>query len=224
VVVAAACNGAAHGFEVFVPRHRRVSDVQIVRVARRVFLEHGTQVPVSVVAKELGVSAATLFVRMGTKNKLISAAFWPPDPPVLKMLEERLPDDSPVDEQLIDILVAVADFVAAEIPATFTLYAAGLRPKSPDDFADATPRRLRRALTKWLRAAARSARVERDPRVAAEALIGTLEARSLHAFLGKQPLKERDTRRFVRSLVATVLGARAPGSDSLGAAVQKPRA
>ncbi len=189
------------------PRRKEVSDAQIVRVARRVFLEQGTRVPVSVVAKELGVSAATLFVRMGTKNKLISAAFWPPDPPVLKMLEERLPDDSPIDEQLIEILVAVAGFVDAEIPATFTLYAAGLRPKSADDFSDATPRRLRRALTKWLRDAVRSGRIERDPRVVAEALIGTLEARTLHAFLGKQALKERDTRRFVRSLVATVLGA-----------------
>jgi AcrR family transcriptional regulator len=206
-VAAAACNDAAEWAEVVVPRRREVSDAEIVRVARRVFLEHGTQVPVAAVAKELGVSAATLFVRMGTKNKLISAAFWPPDPPVLKMLEERLPDDSPIGEQLIEILVAVAGFVDAEIPATFTLYAAGLRPKSPDDFADATPRRLRRALTKWLRVAVRSGRVERDPRVVAETLIGTLEARTLHAFLGKRALKERDTRRFVRSLVVTVLGA-----------------
>ena len=70
------------------PRRREVSDAQITRAARKVFLEQGTQVPVAVVAKELGVSPATLFSRMGTKNKLISAALWPPDPPVLKALEE----------------------------------------------------------------------------------------------------------------------------------------
>jgi AcrR family transcriptional regulator len=178
-------------------------------VARKVFLEHGTQVPVAAVAKELGVSAATLFVRMGTKNKLISAAFWPPDPPVLKTLEERLPGSAPIEEPLIDILVAIAGFIDAEIPATFTLYAAGLRPKTTDDFSDATPRRLRRALTKWLREAMRAGSVDCDPRMAAETLIGTLEARAMHAFLGKRPLPERDTRRFVRSLFATVLGPQA---------------
>jgi AcrR family transcriptional regulator len=48
--------------EVFVPRRKEVSDAQIVQAARKVFLEHGTQVPVAVIAKVLGVSPATMFV------------------------------------------------------------------------------------------------------------------------------------------------------------------
>jgi AcrR family transcriptional regulator len=190
-----------------------VSDAQITRVARKVFLEQGTQVPVSVVAKELGVSPATLFLRMGTKRKLISAALWPPDPPVLKALEERAFDAGPLDKQLVEIMIAIARFVDAEIPATFTLYAAGLRPKPSDDFSDATPRRLRRALTKWLQGAVSAGKVECDPRMVTEALIGTLEALTLHAFLCKRKLTERDTRSFVRSLVATVLRARSPAAE-----------
>jgi AcrR family transcriptional regulator len=196
-----------------VPRRREVSDAQITRVARKVFLEQGTQVPVSVVAKELGVSPATLFLRMGTKSKLISAALWPPDPPVLKALEERTFDAGPLDQQLVEIMIAIARFVDAEIPATFTLYAAGLRPKPSDDFSDVTPRRLRRALTKWLRDAVTAGKVQCDPRMATEALIGTLEARTMHAFLGKRTLTERDTRSFVRSLVATVLRTPQPATD-----------
>ena len=192
--------------EVFVPRRKEVSDAEIVRAARKVFLEQGTQVPVAVIAKELGVSPATLFVRMGTKSKLISAALWPPDPSVLAILEKREPDARPLDRQLIDILVDVARFADAEIPATFTKYAAGARPKATDDFRNIAPRRLRRALTKWLRDAVRAGRVECDPRMAAEAFIGTLEARAMHTFLGKLEITERDTRVFVRSLVATVLG------------------
>lgn len=194
------------------PRRRGVSDAQIVRVARKVFLEHGTRVPVSVVAKELGVSSATLFQRMGTKNKLISAAFWPPDPPVLKALENRKFDGGPVDEQLVEIMIAIARFVDAEIPATFTLYAAGLRPKPSDDFSDVTPRRLRGALTKWLRDAMNAGKFEGTPRMVAEALIGTIEARTMHAFLGKRALTERETRSFIRSLVATVLRTPQPSS------------
>jgi AcrR family transcriptional regulator len=196
-----------------VPRRREVSDAQITRVARKVFLEQGTQVPVSVVAKELGVSPATLFLRMGTKSKLISAALWPPDPPVLKALEERTFEAGPLDRQLVEIMVAIARFVDAEIPATFTLYAAGLRPKPSDDFSDVTPRRLRRALTKWLRNAVTAGKVQCDPRMATEALIGTLEARTMHAFLGKRTLTERDTRSFVRSLVATILRTPQPATE-----------
>lgn len=195
------------------PRRREVSDAQIVRVARKVFLEQGTRVPVSVVARELGVSPATLFQRMGTKNKLISAAFWPPDPPVLKALEDRHFDGGPVDQQLVEIMIAITRFVDAEIPATFTLYAAGLRPKPTDDFSDVTPRRLRRALTKWLRDAVSAGKLEGDPRMVTEALIGTIEARTMHAFLGKRALTERDTRSFVRSLVATVLRRPSPAAE-----------
>lgn len=195
------------------PRRREVSDAEIVRVARRVFLEHGTRVPVSAVARELGVSPATLFQRMGTKSKLISAAFWPPDPPVLKALEERRFDGGPLDAQLVEIMIGIAGFVDAEIPATFTLYAAGLRPKPTDDFSDVTPRRLRRALTKWLRDAVSAGKFAGNPRMVTEALIGTIEARTMHAFLGRRAPTERETRSFIRSLVATVLRTPPPPAE-----------
>lgn len=190
------------------PRRREVSDAQIARVARKVFLEQGVHVPVSVIAKELGVSPATLFVRMGTKARLISAALWPPDPDVLRELESRKLDDGPIDEQLVRIALGIAGFADVEIPATFTLYAAGLRPKPTDDFSDATPRRLRRALARWLRDAVRAGKADCDPRIATEILIGTLEARAMHAFLGKETFTERETRAFVRSLVAMALRAK----------------
>jgi AcrR family transcriptional regulator len=190
---------------VAVPRRREVSNAQIVRAARKVFLAHGTQAPVSLVAKELGVSPATLFVRMGTKSKLISAALWPPDPAVLETLQSGRIGTEPVAAQLLAIVSELAVHAEAEIPATFTLYAAGLRAKPSDDFSDVTPARLRRALTRWLRDAVRAGIVECDPRMAAEVILGTLEARAMHAFLGKRAISARETREFARGLIATVL-------------------
>jgi AcrR family transcriptional regulator len=190
---------------VHVPRRKQVSDTQIVRAARKVFLAHGTRVPVSAVARELGVSAATLFVRMGTKDKLISAAFWPPDPAVLKTLENGYQSQQEIEPQLLDILVELASFAAEEMPATFTLYAAGLRAKPSDDFSDVTPARLRRALTKWLRGAADAGAAIHDPGMAAEVILGTLEARALHQFLAKRLGTARETREFAKRLLATVL-------------------
>jgi AcrR family transcriptional regulator len=188
-----------------VPRHKQVSDAQIVRAARRVFLEHGTQAPVAWVAKELGVSAATLFVRMGSKRRLITAALWPPDPAVLARLEAG-GDERDVEPQLVEIVTELARYAEEEIPATFTLYAAGLRAKPGEDFSDVTPARLRRALAKWLRSVVDAGGASCDPRTATEIILGTVEARAMHAFLARRPVPERETRAFVRALVTTVLG------------------
>jgi AcrR family transcriptional regulator len=179
-----------------VPRKKQVTDAQIVRVARRVFLAHGTQVPVAAVAKELGVSAATLFVRMGTKKRLIAAALWPPDPAVLARLERGYVGGVAFAAELAEIVLDLARYAESEIPATFTLYAAGLRAK---------PARLRRGLAKWLAGAARQGAVEGDPRLTAEIVMGTLEARVLHAFLGRRVVPARETQAFVRGLVDMVL-------------------
>jgi AcrR family transcriptional regulator len=191
-----------------VPRRRQVSDAQIVRAARKVFLAHGTRVPVAAVARELGVSAATLFVRMGTKEKLIAAAFWPPDPQVLRTLELGYQPRGAFEEQLLEVVVALAEFAGEEIPATFTLYAAGLRAKPGDDFSDVTPARLRRALTSWLRGAAAAGVEVGDAKMTAEVVLGTLEARALHLFLGKRRSAVRETREFARGLLDAILGAR----------------
>ena len=187
------------------PRRRQVSDAQIIKAARKVFLEHGTQVPVTTVAKELGVSSATLFVRMGSKRGLISAALWPPDPPILEILEKGIARAVPIEDELFEILYQLATYAEAEIPATFTLYAAGLRAKPGEDFSDVSPARLRRALTKWFSEAVRAGDMVCAPRTAAEVAIGTLEARAMHAFIGRRQSSARETRAFIRELVATVL-------------------
>ena len=62
-------------------RRREVSDAEIIKAARKIFLEKGIQEPVHPVAKELAVSTATLFIRMGTKQRLIAVdhVTLPPD-------------------------------------------------------------------------------------------------------------------------------------------------
>jgi AcrR family transcriptional regulator len=189
-----------------VSRRRGVSDAQIIEAARRVFLEQGTQAPVTSVARELGVSSATLFVRMGSKRRLITAALWPPDPPVLAALREGYRPTAALDRQLRQIFYELAIYAEAEIPATFTLYAAGLRAKPGEDFSDVAPRQLRRALSKWLGQAVRGGEIVCEPRVVADLTIGALEARAMHAFLARRPYSVRETRAFIHGMVATILG------------------
>jgi AcrR family transcriptional regulator len=187
------------------PRPKEVTDAQIISAARKVFLEQGTQTPVAVIAQELGVSPATLFVRMGSKRRLISAALWPPDPTVLDTLERGFAKTGAIHSQVMDILVQLAEYVDAEIPATFTLYAAGLRARPNEDFSDVTPARLRRGLTKWLQGAVKAGELKCDPRIASELILGTLEARGMHAFIARRPHPPRATRAFLRKMAQAVL-------------------
>lgn len=186
-------------------RKRVVSDAQITRAARKVFLEHGTRAPVAWVARELGVSSATVFVRMGSKMGLINAALWPPDPPVLERLNQGYQRGVAATQQLREIVTELAGYVDAEIPATFTLYAAGLRARPGEDFSDVTPARMRRALTKWLRQAVRAGELRCAPRTATELILGVLEARAMHAFLAKRAVPAREQATCIRVLIKSVL-------------------
>ena len=96
-------------------------------------------------------------------------------------------------------------YVDDEIPATFTLYAAGLRARPGEDFSDVTPARLRRALAKWLRQAVRAGELRCAPRTATELILGVLEARAMHAFLARRAVPAREQAAFVRVLLASVL-------------------
>jgi AcrR family transcriptional regulator len=185
-------------------RPKEVTDDQIIEAARRVFLEQGAQTPIAVVASELGVSSTALHLRMGSKKALLLRALCPTDPPVLQQLADDLDEATPVAKQLRDILLQLQTWTEAEIPATFTLYSIGLLPEPGDEIENSQPARLRRALRGWLRRAARVRRMSCPPRVAAEILLGVLEARALHAFITRRPSCVRDSRAFIRELVATV--------------------
>lgn len=191
-------------------RRREVSDAQIIAAARKVFLDKGLQEPVNSVAKALAISPATLFVRMGTKQRLISAALWPPDPPVLKALQEGYRPIAPFERQFRKILWDLAVYAKAEIPSTFTLYAAGCRDKVGDNLSEVPPRHLRRVFAKWLGQAVRCGEIECDPRTVVEMVMGTIEARAMHAFLARREATDREMRAFIRNMVDAIINGSRP--------------
>ena len=188
-------------------RPKQVSDEDLVATARRVFLERGPRVSVGVIAKRLKVSSASIFHRVGTKNKLLVMALLPAEPPELMQLQRGPVLDLPVDEQLVEILTGLNSYFATAVPALFMLFSAGVRMrptrvrgKTKDDPMQL---RLRAALTQWL---ARSKAVPAANALAtADTVLGAIESRYMHVYLGGLRSTPASDRKYVRDVVRLVL-------------------
>jgi AcrR family transcriptional regulator len=130
-------------------RPREVTDEAILEAARRVFLEHGPAVATSVIAKELGVSAPTLFHRFGNKRALMIAALRPKRGPVL--LDGGYDAARSVEAQLLDVAQRFVAFFLSMSREMATLAAAGI---SPSDIfgsyeGEPPPVQTLRRLSEW---------------------------------------------------------------------------
>jgi len=193
-------------------RPRRITDRELLATARKVFLRRGVHAPVSAVAKELGVSVAALFFRMKSKEQLLSQALLPPFPPpeVTQLAQESPPDKIP-RARLLALLSGLCDFLPEALPGFFLLHTAGVLPmqKSKSDTIDVV---MRSALAAWMRRARTRKLISiADPSATADAVIGAMEARFLHAYLLKRTFSPRQNRAFVRRLLVATLGPEGTG-------------
>lgn len=196
------------------PRPRRISDEQIRSAARKVFHQVGINAPVALVAKALGVTPAALFHRTGSKEQLFVMAMSGIEPRQFKVIQALRAGplaDSPVTEQLIEILTRLSAHLAVVSPNTFLMFAAGKRPKRRRGLSDAT----RREVAAWLeRAKAAGPWHFHNAAVMAEALVGSIEARHIWEFLHGRRTSVKREQQFVRALVEELLSATAAPAGS----------
>lgn len=185
-------------------RPRQMSDVDILKHARDVFLEHGPSASTQTVADRCGLSQAALFKRFGTKRDLMLKALLPPEhPPVLETLKLG-PSDEPLEDQLVALGVTITTFFRQVVPCMAMLSASGLKDAHFfDNFEIPPPIRLQRAMTAWLEAAGDRLAID-DHRAVAKAFLGALHIRAFYAFIGQSGLPE-DPEPYVRTLVHTFL-------------------
>lgn len=186
-------------------RQKQVSDEQLITVARQVFLKAGVNAPVSLVAKALGVTSAALFHRAGTRERLVISAMTLTDPRDFKLLKRlrRGPDpDSPMEPQLLSLLMELSAHLAKITPCLLFMHAAGIDTGA----RRALPGSTRRHLAGWLRRAHRHQHLElRSAAVIADALVGSLEARQLYRYVHGNPLSVSLDRRYVKALMGELV-------------------
>ncbi len=196
-------------------RPRQFTDSELIEAAREVILAHGPSVSAKRIAEALGVSAAALFKRVGTKHELVRRALVGVNVPGFVLSLEKGPDDRPMRAQLLDRAREIDSFFTKAMPAIAMLKAAGFCPS--EVFADQEvppPVRALRALEAWFDTLAEQGRLDcEDTRALAVAFLGSLQARhALRAFFPTYPDGGPD---YVESMVDTLLRGIAPkGSDA----------
>jgi AcrR family transcriptional regulator len=151
------------------------------------------------VAKELGVSNATLFLRAKTKDELLYRALKPPAPVALEMLNRGPEAGADLRPQLLNILFSLCKFFPEAAPAGLLLASAGLLRRFDGDLDP--PKVLRRALTRWLRRAKFRGLPLRNPRVISDLLIGSLEARYQWAYICNEKYTASQDKAFLIRLL-----------------------
>jgi AcrR family transcriptional regulator len=192
-------------------RPRQVTDEEILRHAREVFLEVGPHAPTQAVADRCGLSQAALFKRFGTKRDLLVKALLPPEHmPFLGRLDAG-PSDGPLAPQLQAIAIEILLFFREQVPCMATLQASGVDHLTLMKELDVPPPlRLQRAMAGYLERAGDRLRPDLDRSDLATALLGTLHVRAFFHFIGGSRLAE-DPAPYVRTVLDTFLhGAGAP--------------
>jgi hypothetical protein len=107
----------------------------------------------------------------------------------------------PVREQLGHVLLEINQYLGAVISASVTLRAACIEAVLPEP----TPSRLRSMLADWLNEASGANLLSVvDPATTADALIGALESRHIHAYMQQRQLTTQEHRDYIRALLAVV--------------------
>lgn len=189
------------------PPRVRVSDAELLSLARACFLEHGPGVSTTVIAERAGLSQAAIFKRFATKEELLVAALRPPEhPPFLPLLSAGPDPDAPLGPQLVEIGLAIARFLVETVPCMSTLHASGVSKEDLFKSYDVPPPlRTHAALTAWFGLAVRAGRVrDTPPGDLALAFMGTLHVRAFLQHVGAAgALTDWDA--YVRHVVRTFL-------------------
>ncbi len=169
-------------------REPRITDEELLAVARTLFLEHGAHLSTQVVAQHVGLSQATLFKRFGTKMELMRRALVSDlSPDFLSDLARGPSPEVDLREQLTELGIRISAFLERVAPRVAVLKAGGVCLQ--EIFAEhevPPPVLAHRLLTQWFaKADALGLATIPEPASAAHMLMGGLQSRIMqHHFFG----------------------------------------
>lgn len=194
-------------------RPRRISDDDIAREARAVFLTQGPGASTEKIARKLGVSQAALFKRVPTKDELLVLALCPRDTPIVLQQLPMGPDlDRSVPQQMTELVRALLGFFRDLMPALLTLKASGVAlERAFPNGKVVPPLKVREDMTLWLKLAHRQRKVRGgDLKPMAELILGAIESRCLLEHLAGSKASHADDATFATEIVRAAWRGLAP--------------
>jgi AcrR family transcriptional regulator len=102
-------------------RHKQISDIEVLAVARDVFRAQGHSASTREIAAKAGLSQATLFQRFGDKSALFQAAMTPEPLDIELIMEPAAQGGLPVREQATEIAARLVEQISARLPQVVRL-------------------------------------------------------------------------------------------------------
>jgi len=161
-------------------RPKRISDEQVLAIAREILLRDGAKTSTATIAEAVGFSQASLFKRFGTKTQLLVEALRPRHDEALLHLLREGPQPGRLMPQLQHIGLQLHGFISECIPRIAVLRAHRLTMHDVyDDLEASPPLTLLTLLTHWFREADAQGRCQvSDPHVTAMMLLSAFKARA----------------------------------------------
>ena len=160
-------------------RPQKTSDEEMLIATRRCIMQHGISVSTQVIAKEIGVSQATLFKRFGTKEALLQKALLQPivSHSIFQVLEQEPTLDTVVD-QMKELSLALLRFFDEMLPNLMMLRSSGFDLPSLMKGDDTPPILIRKKLMLWIEALQKQQKIRAVSSEAfALALLGSIQHR-----------------------------------------------
>jgi AcrR family transcriptional regulator len=196
-------------------RPTTITDQQILDAAREAFLEHGYQASTLDIARQAGISEASIFKRFGSKEKLFYEALQIPEVPPWIAELDGLVGAGDVQENLICISLRIVAFLEEMVPRIMLQW--GSRPGRPDPFRglpEPPPVRDRRALAHFLQREIDRGRLRSfDPDLVARLLLGGLFSLAFEKTTSSPPSREQATECLVRGMVGLIWAGVSPKTD-----------
>ena len=132
-------------------RPKKTSDLELLTAVFQCLIRHGITSSTHFIAKEVGVSQATLFKRFGTKEDLIRRALLSPilGHEIFSIIRQQPTKDSPT-EQIETLSLALLHFFEEMVPSMMMLRSSGCDVHGMWEGENTPPVMMRKLLTAWM--------------------------------------------------------------------------
>lgn len=194
------------------PRHKTITDEEILTVARSLFLKEGAKASTRTLAKMAGISEAIIFQRFCTKEDLFFAAMIPPEAQ-LEVIFNVQPGEKQVTANLILVSLQIVNYFREMMPVFLALVShPSFNMQTFLERHTLPGIQLGKKLTEYLNAEAQLGRIRKDNIAAvAGVLLSHLHNLALSENIGSQ--RPIDTERAISDAIAALWTGMAPLVD-----------